>query len=46
VIAIDNVPGSVIIETFPLPPRCIPLFGQPGAGSQRGGFACATAIKT
>jgi tRNA G18 (ribose-2'-O)-methylase SpoU len=44
VIAIDNVPGSVIIETFPFPPRCILLFGQEGPGLSAEALACATAI--
>ncbi|PWC06173.1 TrmH family RNA methyltransferase [Mycetocola zhujimingii] len=32
VIGIDNVPGSVLIETFALPERCVMLFGQEGPG--------------
>lgn len=32
IIAIDNVPGSVIIESFALPERCVLLFGQEGPG--------------
>jgi len=32
IIAIDNVPGSVIIETFSFPERCVLLFGQEGPG--------------
>ena len=32
VIAIDNVPGSVIIETFEFPLACVLLFGQEGPG--------------
>ncbi|TQL46765.1 SpoU rRNA methylase family protein [Homoserinimonas aerilata] len=32
IIGIDNVPGSVIIETFDLPERCVLLFGQEGPG--------------
>jgi tRNA G18 (ribose-2'-O)-methylase SpoU len=32
IIAIDNVPGSVIIETFAFPARCVMLFGQEGPG--------------
>ncbi|GAA4678876.1 rRNA methyltransferase [Frondihabitans cladoniiphilus] len=32
VIAIDNVPGSVPIETVDLPERCVFLFGQEGPG--------------
>jgi tRNA G18 (ribose-2'-O)-methylase SpoU len=32
IIGIDNVPGSVIIETFEFPLRCALLFGQEGPG--------------
>jgi tRNA G18 (ribose-2'-O)-methylase SpoU len=32
IIAIDNVPGSVAIETFDFPRACILLFGQEGPG--------------
>lgn len=32
VIGIDNVPGSVPLETYDLPERCILLFGQEGSG--------------
>ena len=32
VIAIDNVEGSVPIETYDLPERCVLLFGQEGPG--------------
>ena len=32
IIAIDNVPGSVIIETFDFPQACVLLFGQEGPG--------------
>ena len=32
IVAIDNVPGSVILETFALPQRCVLLFGQEGPG--------------
>ena len=31
-IGIDNLPGSVPLETFPLPERCVMLFGQEGPG--------------
>ena len=37
VIAVDNVPGSVPIEAFDLPERCVLLFGQEGPGPDRGG---------
>ncbi|WP_167132016.1 RNA methyltransferase [Paramicrobacterium chengjingii] len=32
IIGIDNVPGSVIIETFAFPAQCVMLFGQEGPG--------------
>jgi len=32
IIGIDNLPGSVPLETFDLPRECILLFGQEGAG--------------
>ena len=32
VIAVDNVEGSVAIETYDLPERCVLLFGQEGPG--------------
>lgn len=32
VLAIDNVPGSVAIETFEVPERCVFVFGQEGPG--------------
>jgi len=32
IIAIDNVPGSVLIERFALPRECVLLFGQEGPG--------------
>lgn len=32
ILAIDNVPGCVPIETFSLPERCVLLFGQEGPG--------------
>ncbi len=44
VIAIDNVPGSVIIETFDFPPACILLFGQEGPGLSAEAIAAAEAI--
>jgi tRNA G18 (ribose-2'-O)-methylase SpoU len=44
VIAIDNVPGSVIIETFAFPPRCVLLFGQEGPGLSDEAIASADAV--
>jgi tRNA G18 (ribose-2'-O)-methylase SpoU len=32
ILAIDNVPGCVKIETYALPERCVLLFGQEGPG--------------
>jgi len=32
VVAIDNTPGSVPLETVELPKRCLLLFGQEGPG--------------
>lgn len=32
IIGIDNIPGSVPLETFALPEKCILLFGQEGQG--------------
>ena len=32
IIGIDNIPGSVPLETFALPQRCVLLFGQEGQG--------------
>lgn len=44
VIAIDNVPGSVIIETFDFAERCVLLFGQEGPGLSEEAIAAADAI--
>lgn len=44
VIAIDNVPGSVIIETFDFPRRCVLLFGQEGPGVSAEAVAAADAV--
>jgi tRNA G18 (ribose-2'-O)-methylase SpoU len=44
IIAIDNVPGSVIIETFRLPERCVLLFGQEGPGLSPEAIAAADAV--
>ncbi|MGD8193806.1 TrmH family RNA methyltransferase [Herbiconiux sp. P18] len=44
VIAIDNVPGSVIIETFAFPERCVLLFGQEGPGLSPEALAAADAV--
>ncbi|MBF4568040.1 rRNA methyltransferase [Plantibacter sp. VKM Ac-2880] len=44
IIAIDNVPGSVPIETTRLPERCILLFGQEGPGLSAEAIAAADAV--
>ena len=44
VVAIDNVPGSVIIETYRFPERCVLLFGQEGPGLSEAAVASADAI--
>ena len=44
VIAIDNVPGSVIIETFEFPERCVLLFGQEGPGLSPEAIEAAEAV--
>jgi tRNA G18 (ribose-2'-O)-methylase SpoU len=42
IIAIDNVPGSVRIETWPMPERCVLLFGQEGPGLSAEALAAAS----
>ncbi|MBC7441308.1 MAG: RNA methyltransferase [Ramlibacter sp.] len=44
IIAIDNVPGSVIIETFRFPQRCVLLFGQEGPGLSPEAIDAADAV--
>src|SRR5690554_2635836 len=44
IIAIDNVPGSVIIETFEFPERCVLLFGQEGPGLSAEAIAAADVV--
>ncbi|MFB2585154.1 TrmH family RNA methyltransferase [Herbiconiux liukaitaii] len=44
IIAIDNVPGSVLIETYAFPPRCVLLFGQEGPGLSPEALAAADAV--
>jgi tRNA G18 (ribose-2'-O)-methylase SpoU len=44
IIAIDNVPGSVIIETFPFPKSCVLFFGQEGPGLSSEALAAAQAV--
>ncbi len=44
VVAIDNVPGSVIIETFAFPRACVLLFGQEGPGLSDAALEAADAV--
>lgn len=44
VIAVDNVPGSVAVESFALPERCVLLFGQEGPGLTEEALAAASAV--
>ena len=44
VIAIDNVPGCVKIETFEFPERCVLVFGQEGPGLSDEAIAAADAV--
>jgi len=44
VVAVDNVPGSVAIESFALPEACILLFGQEGPGLTDEALAAADAV--
>jgi tRNA G18 (ribose-2'-O)-methylase SpoU len=44
IIAIDNVPGSVIIETFAMPRACVLLFGQEGPGLSDAAIAASDAV--
>jgi tRNA G18 (ribose-2'-O)-methylase SpoU len=44
IIAIDNLPGSVIIETFAFPERCVLLFGQEGPGLSPEAVAAGDAL--
>src|ERR1700722_3189274 len=44
IIAIDNVPGSVPLESFELPEACILLFGQEGPGLSEAALQAADAV--
>ena len=44
ILAIDNVPGCVKIETFALPERCVLLFGQEGPGLSPEALAASEAV--
>ena len=43
-IGVDNLPGSVPLETFDLPQRCVLLFGQEGPGLSEEARAQAAAV--
>lgn len=44
ILAIDNVPGCVRIETFAIPERCVMLFGQEGPGLSPEAIEAADAV--
>ena len=44
IIGIDNLPGSLPIETYPLPRHCILLFGQEGPGLSRPAREASVAV--
>ncbi|WP_423920225.1 TrmH family RNA methyltransferase [Frigoribacterium sp. 2-23] len=44
VVAVDNVEGSVPVETFDLPERCVLLFGQEGPGLSPEALAASEAV--
>ncbi|MFZ4843286.1 TrmH family RNA methyltransferase [Mycetocola saprophilus] len=44
IIGIDNVPGSVILETFELPECCLMLFGQEGPGLSPEAIAASESV--
>ena len=44
IVAVDNVPGSVLIESHGLPERCVLLFGQEGPGLSPEAIEAAEAI--
>jgi tRNA G18 (ribose-2'-O)-methylase SpoU len=44
VVGVDNLPGSVPIETLHLPRRCVLLFGQEGPGLSEPARAAATLV--
>lgn len=44
IIAIDNVPGCVPLETFEWPERCVMIFGQEGPGLTQAALDAADAV--
>ncbi len=43
-LGVDNLPGSVPLETFTLPRRCVLLFGQEGPGLSGGARTACSAV--
>ena len=43
-IGIDNLPGSVPLETFSIPERCVMVFGQEGPGLSAAAREAVTAV--
>jgi len=44
VLGIDNLPGAVPLETYPLPRECVLLFGQEGPGLSEGARDVCSAV--
>ena len=44
IVAIDNVPGAVLLETFAMPARCVLLFGQEGPGLSAEAVAASSVV--
>jgi len=44
IMAIDNMPGAVLIEKFAMPKRCVLLFGQEGPGLSPEALAAADVL--
>jgi tRNA G18 (ribose-2'-O)-methylase SpoU len=44
VLGVDNTPGAVPLETYPLPRRCVLLFGQEGPGLTAEALAACTDV--
>jgi len=44
IVGLDNVPGSVALESIELPDRCVLLFGQEGPGLSDGALAACSQV--
>jgi tRNA G18 (ribose-2'-O)-methylase SpoU len=44
VLGVDNTPGAVPLETYPMPRRCVLLFGQEGPGLSPAARAAVTTV--